>query len=116
MVAYRYLIDVNLPKYFAFFNFPNFEFVIDINGKWPDRDIWEYAREHQLVIVTKDTDFYHRCLLNPQPAKVIHLRLGNLLLNDLHKFFQNNWEQIITHLPDARMIIATPDGIEVFPY
>jgi predicted nuclease of predicted toxin-antitoxin system len=116
MSAYRYLIDVNLPKYFSFFNSPEFEFVVDINSKWPDRDIWDYARERELVIVTKDSDFYHRCLLDKQPAKVIHLRLGNLLLKDLHAFFQNNWEQITGHLHHARMIIVTADGIEVFPY
>ncbi|GGH55249.1 DUF5615 family PIN-like protein [Dyadobacter endophyticus] len=116
MPACRYLIDVNLPKYFSFFHSPDFEFVIDINAKWPDRDIWQYACEHELVIVTKDSDFYHRCLLDKRPAKVIHLKLGNLLLKDLHAFFHNNWEQITIHLQDARMIIATPDGIEVFAY
>jgi hypothetical protein len=41
MKSYRFLIDVNLPKNFGFFNSDDFEFVIDINGKWPDRDIWE---------------------------------------------------------------------------
>lgn len=116
MSNYRYLIDVNLPKYFSFFHSSDFEFVIDINAKWPDRDIWDYARERGLVIVTKDSDFYHRCLLESSPAKVVHLKLGNLLLKDLHKFFQNNWLQIVEHLTEARMIIATCDGIEVFPY
>ncbi|SDG95867.1 Predicted nuclease, contains PIN domain, potential toxin-antitoxin system component [Dyadobacter soli] len=114
MPACRYLIDVNLPKFFSFFNSPEFEFVIDINAKWPDRDIWDYAREHDLVIVTKDSDFYHRCLLDKEPVKVIHLKLGNLLLKDLHDFFLANWELITIHLTDARMIIATADGIEVF--
>lgn len=116
MSGQRFLIDVNLPKYFGFFNSPEFEFVIDINAKWPDRDIWDYALEHGFVIVTKDSDFYHRCLLDKQPVKVIHLKLGNLLLKDLHAFFRINWEQITAHLPDARMIIATADGLEVFHY
>lgn len=116
MANHRYLIDVNLPKYFSFFHSPEFQFVSDINAKWPDRDIWHYAREHGLVIVTKDSDFLHRCLLDSQPAKVVHLKLGNLLLKDLHLFFHNNWRQIVEHLPDARMVIATSEGIEVFPY
>lgn len=115
MSVCRYLIDVNLPKYFSFFHSPEFEFVADINAKWPDRDIWQYACEHGLTIVTKDVDFYHRCLLAKNPAKVVHLKLGNLLLKDLHAFFQKNWDQIVIHLKDARMIIATVDGIEVFP-
>lgn len=116
MSANRYLIDVNLPKFFSFFNSPEFEFVIDLNAKWPDRDIWDYAREHELVIVTKDSDFYHRCLLSAHPAKVIHLKLGNLLLNDLHAFFHNHWAQIVEHLDGARMIVASAEGIDVFHY
>lgn len=60
--SYRFLIDVNLPKHFAFFNSQEFGFVVDINGAWSDKDIWHYAKQKQLVIVTKDTDFYHRCL------------------------------------------------------
>ncbi|WP_374759036.1 DUF5615 family PIN-like protein [Dyadobacter chenwenxiniae] len=49
-------------------------------------------KEHNLVIVTKDTDFYHRCLLDNEPVKVIYLKLGNLLIRDLHLFFQQNWD------------------------
>jgi predicted nuclease of predicted toxin-antitoxin system len=116
MTDYRFLIDVNLPKFFSFFNSDIFEFVIDINGKWPDRDIWDYARDHGLVIVTKDTDFYHRCLLDSNPVKVIHIRLGNVLIRDLHIFFQTHWQTILEHLSNAKMIIATSDRIEVIPF
>lgn len=113
MAPNRFLIDVNLPKFFGFFNSDAFEFVIDINGRWPDKDIWDYAKEHNLVIVTKDTDFYYRCLLDNEPVKVIYLKLGNLLIRDLHLFFQQNWDAIISHLPGARMIIATPTGMDI---
>ena len=82
MAQYRYLIDVNLPKFFGFFNSDAFEFVIDINGKLPDTDIWNYAYTNQLVIVTKDSDFYHRCLLQNEDVKVIYLKLGNQLLGN----------------------------------
>lgn len=113
MPPYRFLIDVNLPKYFGFFNSDAFEFVIDINGRWPDKDIWEFAEEHNLVIVTKDTDFYYRCMLDNGPVKVIYLKLGNLLIRDLHSFFQQHWNTIVGHLPHSKMIIATPNGLDV---
>lgn len=112
MKSYRFLIDVNLPKNFGFFNSDTFEFVIDINGKWPDKDIWEYARQNRLVIVTKDSDFYHRSLLNQDEVKVIYLKLGNLLLRDLHIYFIKNWDTIISHLDDSKMIIAYQTSIE----
>jgi predicted nuclease of predicted toxin-antitoxin system len=42
-----------------------------------DRALWEYAREHGYVIVTKDDDFVRLQLLLGYPPKVILLRLGN---------------------------------------
>jgi predicted nuclease of predicted toxin-antitoxin system len=113
MHSYRFLIDVNLPKNFSFFNSDQFEFVIDINGKLPDTDIWNYAKESHLVIVTKDSDFYHRCLLQNDEVKVIFFKLGNMLLRDLHLYFIDNWDRISEHLPTSKMIIATPNSIEV---
>lgn len=48
MSSYTFLVDVNLPKHFSFFHADHFQFVIDINGKADDRDIWQYAKEHDL--------------------------------------------------------------------
>ena len=42
-----------------------------------DSVIWEYARKHSYVIVTKDSDFGDLSLLRGHPPKVIWLRLGN---------------------------------------
>ncbi len=57
-----YLVDVNLPKKFRFFNTPNFAFVVDIQATLPDTQIWTYALENNLIILTKDADFYTRSL------------------------------------------------------
>jgi len=100
-------------KKFLLFNSGQFEFVIDINGKLPDTDIWKYAQLNNLVIVTKDSDFYHRCLLQNDNVKVIYFKLGNLLLRDLHLYFIKNWDSIVDHLPDSKMIIATPNSLEL---
>lgn len=35
----------------------------------PDRVIWQYAREHGLIIVTKDEDFQHLSVLYGAPPK-----------------------------------------------
>ena len=113
MQSYRFLIDVNLPKNFSFFHSDQFEFVIDINGKLPDTDIWKYAQLNNLIIVTKDSDFYHRCLLQNDHVKVIYFKLGNLLLRDLHLYFMKNWNQIVELLPESKMIIATSASLEL---
>jgi predicted nuclease of predicted toxin-antitoxin system len=43
----------------------------------PDIEVWNYARDNDLIIVSKDSDFHDRCLLYGAPPKVIWLRIGN---------------------------------------
>jgi hypothetical protein len=40
---FTFLIDVNLPKQFSFFNKSNFHFVADIDPRISDTILWEYA-------------------------------------------------------------------------
>jgi predicted nuclease of predicted toxin-antitoxin system len=42
-----------------------------------DREVWEYARDHDFVIVSKDDDFRQLAFLHGAPPKVIWLRVGN---------------------------------------
>ena len=42
-----------------------------------DSMLWEFAKTHDLVIVSKDSDFQQRSLLHGSPPKFIWLRLGN---------------------------------------
>ncbi|WP_428668453.1 DUF5615 family PIN-like protein [Runella sp.] len=97
------------------FHSDNFQFVIDINGKADDRDIWEYAKVHDLVILTKDSDFYDRCLIDAGSPKVIYFKVGNMLLKELYQFFHLYWDQIISYLPTAKMIIVSQAHIEIMP-
>lgn len=115
MNSYAFLVDVNLPKHFSFFFADNFEFVIDINGKANDRDIWNYAKRKNLVILTKDSDFYDRCLIDENPPKVIYFKLGNMLLKELHYFFTSYWEEIVGYLPNSKMVIVSQKHIEIIP-
>ncbi|MCF8303065.1 MAG: DUF5615 family PIN-like protein [Bacteroidales bacterium] len=40
---YRFLVDVNLPKYFSYFNKDNFMHIVDLDPRMSDKEIWEYA-------------------------------------------------------------------------
>jgi predicted nuclease of predicted toxin-antitoxin system len=42
-----------------------------------DRQIWDHARANGFAIVTKDTDFRERSLVEGAPPKVIWLDVGN---------------------------------------
>ncbi|MEO3997349.1 DUF5615 family PIN-like protein [Mesorhizobium sp. CAU 1732] len=42
-----------------------------------DRIIWDYARQNQFTIVSKDSDFHHLSFLYGAPPKTVWLRLGD---------------------------------------
>ena len=44
----------------------------------PDREIWEFAKLNNYIIVTQDSDFNNLTLLYGFPPKIIWIRTGNL--------------------------------------
>lgn len=90
----KYLIDVNLPSRLSIFNTDDFEYVINLNDRWADSEVWEYARLNNLTIITKDVDFSLKILTNNPPPKVIHLKVGNLKFNDFYSFITLKWSKI----------------------
>jgi predicted nuclease of predicted toxin-antitoxin system len=76
-----------------------------------DQKIWEYACAQGLIILTKDSDFYTRCVLSPNPAKVVHFQFGNYTLHQLHLFFEKNWELITEMIEKSTLLIVGEDEI-----
>lgn len=107
-----FLVDVNLPKFFSFFNSNEFIFVSDINLQMTDTEIWNYALENKLIILTKDTDFYTRFLISGNAPKIIYFQLGNLSLKQMHHYFNDNWEKIQSEIDNSKLIIAKEAKIE----
>ncbi len=42
-----------------------------------DTELWDYARDNNYFIVSKDTDFRNRSVIHGYPPKVIWIRIGN---------------------------------------
>ncbi|GEM_PF-2691102 len=53
----KFVIDVNPPYYFSLWNTEVFVHMRDINDEWSDEQIWNYAKDNNLTIITKDSDF-----------------------------------------------------------
>ena len=60
----------------------------------PDRDVWDYARQHDYIIVTKDADFSELSILLGFPPKVIWIRRGNCSTGDLENLLLENYDAI----------------------
>ena len=53
----RFLIDANLPYRFSLWHGKDYLHVYDLGDDKPDAAVWQYAKEHDLIIVSKDADF-----------------------------------------------------------
>jgi predicted nuclease of predicted toxin-antitoxin system len=108
----KFLIDVNLPYYFSLWNGDEYIHQRDINDEWSDEKIWEYAKENNLTIVTKDSDFSHRIILHEPPPKVIHIRIGNVNMKDFFNILSNSWSIVCEMNMKYKLINIFKDSIE----
>ena len=59
-------------------------------GEADDAEVWDYARDNDFVIVSKDEDFHQRSFLYGSPPKVVWLRLGNCTTQDIEGVLRRN--------------------------
>jgi predicted nuclease of predicted toxin-antitoxin system len=107
-----FLFDENLPTRLRFS--PKLP-VLSISkvGKNPsDSKIWDYAKKHDLVIVSKDADFSDRIITQSPPPRVVHLRFGNLRRNDFHDLLARFWPGIETLLKSHKLVNVYSDRLE----
>jgi predicted nuclease of predicted toxin-antitoxin system len=79
-----------------------------------DSETWQYAKEKNLVIITKDVDISDRLMLDSNPPKVVHLRFGNMQKRDFHPFLAHFWPQIEELIVDHKLVNVYLDQIEAF--
>lgn len=59
-----------------------------------DALIWEYAKNNNFAIVSKDSDFHQRSLLYGHPPKFIYLRIGNSPTSRIIQILRDNFSEI----------------------
>jgi predicted nuclease of predicted toxin-antitoxin system len=59
-----------------------------------DAIIWEYAGQHGLLIVSKDSDFYHRAMRYGPPPKVIWIRAGNCTTERIAELLREHYDAV----------------------
>lgn len=62
----------------------------------PDRAIWNHARDHGLMIVTKDEDFHRLSVLHGPPPKVVWIRVGNCSTDEVAQLLRTRRAEIET--------------------
>jgi predicted nuclease of predicted toxin-antitoxin system len=103
----RLLFDENLssklPNYLGDL-FPSSLHVRDIGMKaTSDPVVWNYAKDNDLMIVSKDADMHDLSLVFGNPPKVIWLRLGNCSTLQVENLLRQNFEAIELFYEDENL-------------
>ena len=63
-------------------------------GGAADATVWDLARQHGCVVVSKDEDFHRLALLRGAPPKFVWIRLGNCTTDDIARLLRRRHEDI----------------------
>ncbi|MBI4000725.1 MAG: DUF5615 family PIN-like protein [Nitrospira defluvii] len=66
-----------------------------------DDTVWNYATQHQLIIVSKDADFHQRSFVRGHPPKIIWIRLGNCKTRDIESLLRSYRADVVAFVQDA---------------
>lgn len=107
-----YIIDENLPSTISIWNNEKFIHILEISENFSDSDIWQYAINNNLIIITKDVDFYNRYLSSAVSPKVVWIKTGNLKKKFFLQFIEDVWSEVEEMLRLSSFIIIDEEKIE----
>lgn len=112
----KFLIDENLPETLHLQTNDNFVHVCHIGKQMTDSEIWEYAKQNDYIIITKDTDFFERIILFGTPPKIIWVRIGNMRRRQLEQNIVSKWNEIIKKIDNFDLLEIHSDKIECLKF
>jgi len=75
--------------------FPDSIHVRDVGLKSAnDPLVWEYARDNNLILISKDSDMHQRSFMFGPPPKVVWVRLGNCSTADVERLARQHFDAI----------------------
>ncbi len=109
----KFLIDENLPENLELFCSEKFIHVNSVKTSMTDSEIWNYAKENDLVIVTKDADFSDRILVTKPPPRIIHIKYGNMRKTELNQLLIKIWEELEALIKNNKLVRVYNDYLEI---
>ena len=75
-----------------------------------DTDLWQHARQHGFMLVSKDNDFRQMSFLHGAPPKVIWLHVGNAPTRDIETLLLARRDRIESFFnnPESALLIVEP--------
>ncbi len=73
----------------------------------PDAVVWQYARAHEYILVTKDADFSELSVVLGAPPKIIWIRRGNCTTQTIEAILRRHAPQIAALRDDPQIYILS---------
>ena len=106
------LFDQNLPSRLRFAPHLPLVPLSDLGLNPTDTELWDFARQQRLVIVSKDADFSERIITSTPPPWVVHVNLGNLRRSEFHIRLARAWPQVEALLKTHKLVNVFLDRVE----
>jgi predicted nuclease of predicted toxin-antitoxin system len=78
---FSFIVDENLPPHLAYWLRDQGQVATHVSyenlGSGKDASIWQWAADHDFIVISKDEDFHNRVIVG-QPPKLIWVRWGNV--------------------------------------
>jgi predicted nuclease of predicted toxin-antitoxin system len=105
----KFLVDNQLPTALARLitsQGHECEHVLDIGlACSSDREIWEYARKGDRIVITMDDDFLYLANRSESEGRLIWVRLGNCRTSVLLAEFGRLWPRIVAALEGGERVV-----------
>jgi predicted nuclease of predicted toxin-antitoxin system len=75
-----------------------------------DGDVWQYARDNDCIIVTKDSDFRDLSVLHGFPPRVVWLRIGNCSTTEIERLLRRSHATISAFVSESSTGLLTLIG------
>jgi len=112
----NFLVDAQLPPKMceilekAGFHAKHIEMLPE-GDETKDREIFEYADDNGLIVITKDIDFYHSHMIFGKPEKLFLITTGNIKNKKLFNLIRKHSQTIKELLIHCHYIELSDDGI-----
>ncbi len=77
---------------------------LPVGNRTTDQDINALSQSDNLVVVSKDTDFYYSHLLQGRPPKLLLVKTGNMRSRDMKILFERHLAVIVASLSEHTLV------------
>ena len=84
-------------------------------GGAQDPTVWDLARQHGCLVVSKDEDFHRLAVLRGAPPKFIWIRLGNCSTDDVTRLLRRSYDDIYDSMNRTKLLCSSWAELDTRP-